>query len=187
VTPELTTLAETSETASSNSSAAGGPIKVAPMPAACNGPKKLGGWGRLKAKTASEDRDQPATVTNSSSSSSPSPVVPAVGEPPRESAAARLVSEISLRDEKKDGNVVAGFESAAGAAVVAAAPPPTVVVVPVSDEAASPAAVVPESVVVAGAVAATTRVSGNSTKSGPGLVDPSEMLASLQQFKVRQL
>ncbi len=186
MTPELTTLAETSETASSNSSAAGGPIKVAPMPAACNGPKKLGGWGRLKAKTASEDRDQPATVTNSSSSSSPSPVVPAVGESPRESAAARLVSEISQRGEKKDGNVVAGCESAAGAAV-AAAPPPTVVVVPVSDEAASPAAVVPESVVVAGAVAATTRVSANNTKSGPGLVDPSEMLASLQQFKVRQL
>ena len=187
VTPELTTLAETSETVSS--SACG--IKVAvtmppPPPAACNGPKRIGGWGRLKARAASEDHDPPATVVTSSSSSlSPSPVVPASGCETgllRDSPV-RIVPEICLRTDEDDD--IGESRVADNSPVAAKAPLSVRMVVPVS-EAAGPAARVPESsFAVAAATAAAT--AGPKNSSQQGLVDPSEMLASLQQFKVSTL
>jgi len=196
VTPELTTLDETAETGSTHSSVTAikvaplpaaacnssvtAAIKVAPLPAAaCNGPKKLGGWGRLKAKTAAEDPPDPpppptshssATYSSSSAASVSLGTLAPVGEPhPLRESPVRTVPQICLRTEEDDG-VDTGVD------VKAAAP-----VVPVS-EGEEAGDVVPERVAVGTAV-----VPGSTGRGGHSLVDPSEMLASLQQFKVEQM
>ncbi len=197
MTPELTTLDETAETGSTNSSVTA--IKVAPLPAAacnssvtaikvaplpaaaCNGPKKLGGWGRFKAKTASEDPADPppptshssATYSSSSAASVSLGTLAPVGEPHslRESPV-RTVPQIWLRTEEDDGG-----ETGVDVKAAAEAAP----VVPVS-EGEEVGDVVPERVAVATAV-----VPDSTGRGGQNLVDPSEMLASLQQFKVGQM
>jgi len=183
VTPELTTLAETTETGSTNSSLTA--IKVAPLPAAaCNGPKKLGGWGRFKAKTSAEDPPDPppppsscSPATYSSSSVASGTLAPA-GEILRPNSPVRMVPQICLRTDEDDS-----VESVLDLNAVAEA---SAVVVPVSEE-EEVVEVVPESVAVG--VATTTAAAnavepGSTARSGQSLVDPSEMLASLQQFKV---
>ncbi len=92
-----------------------------------------------------------------------------VGEPHslRESPV-RTVPQICLRTEEDDG-VDTGVDVKAAA------------VVPVS-EGEEAGDVVPERVAVATAV-----VPGSTGRGGHSLVDPSEMLASLQQFKVGQM
>ena len=97
-----------------------------------------------------------------------------VGEPHslRESPV-RTVPQICLRTEEDDGGET-GVDVKAAAEM--AAP-----VVPVS-EGEEAGDVVPERVAVATAV-----VPGSTGRGGQSLVDPSEMLASLQQFKVEQM
>jgi hypothetical protein len=189
VTPELSTLAETCETVSSCSGSSSAntnkiPVSVPPSAAVCNGPKKIGGWGRLKARAASEEPDQsqqsatvtsvptsvtsviPVTsstpaVTSASSSLSPSPVVPA-------DSPVRVVPEIRLRTGEGDD----------GGGGEMPAKQPGVVIVPVSEWAGETSVPVPEN-------AAKTKTT-LSQKGEQGLVDPSEMLVSLQQFKVNK-